>query len=349
MKITLRILLIFMVLGTYGENSNRVVASESDSVQISAEKAIQRLQDGNQRYAEGKRIFPYQDMARIRELVEGQHPFVTMISCSDSRVPPEHLFDCGLGEIFTIRVPGNVCDTDEIGAIEYGIDHLQTPLLVVLGHTRCGAVTAVVQQSEMHGNISELVDNIIPAVEKARQILPDRTGDSLISEAVRFNIWQSIEDLLNRSKAARERVKSDRLQIVGAVYHLENGKVEWLGAHPKEKELLSSHRESESAPGFIHSVYFYLDENATAAQKEQLIEDCKSLLGSIKTVRHLIVGVPAGTPRDVVDNSYGVNLTVFFDGVEGHDYYQKAEEHLQFIERNKKTWKRVRIYDTIPR
>ncbi len=349
MKRVMGILLICMVLEMNWGNSYRVMASESDSAQITAQQAIYRLQDGNRRYVEGKRIFPYQDMARIQELVEGQHPFVTMISCSDSRVPPEHLFDCGLGEIFTVRVAGNVCDTDEIGSIEYGIDHLQTPLLVVLGHTRCGAITAVVQQSELHGNISALVDNIIPAVEKARQTYPDRTGDSLVLEAVRFNIWQSIEDLLNRSNAARERVESGHLQIVGAIYHLENGKVEWLGAHPREKEILSSNKDSESIPGFIHNVFFYLDENASTAQKEQLIADCKSLLGSIKTVRHLFVGIPAGTPRDVVDNSYGVNLIVYFDGVEGHHYYQKAEEHLQFIERNKKTWKRVQIYDTIPR
>lgn len=98
---------------------------------------------------------------------------------------------------------------------------------------------------------------------------------------------------------------------------------------------------------FVHVVYFWLKEGTTETQKQQLIDDCKQYLGTIETVKHLDVGVPAGTPREVVDNSFGVNLIVYFADREGHDYYQQAEKHQEFIERNKEHWARVQVYDTI--
>lgn len=105
---------------------------------------------------------------------------------------------------------------------------------------------------------------------------------------------------------------------------------------------------NNSKPGFVHSVYFYLNEGVEKSQIHQLIDDCKILLGSIKTVTSLWVGEPAGTPREVVDNSYGISLIVFFDNEDGHDYYQRSEEHRKFIERNKNTWNRLRVYDMLP-
>jgi hypothetical protein len=100
--------------------------------------------------------------------------------------------------------------------------------------------------------------------------------------------------------------------------------------------------------GFVHSVYFYLNEAAEQEQVQKLIDDCKNLLGSIKTVRNLWVGTSAGVPREVVDNSYGVSLIVFFDDEDGHDYYRQSEEHMKFIERNNKAWKWLRVYDMLP-
>ncbi|MGC9327203.1 MAG: Dabb family protein [Candidatus Hinthialibacter sp.] len=113
-----------------------------------------------------------------------------------------------------------------------------------------------------------------------------------------------------------------------------------------------SHNDSTAsqpaAPGFIHNVYFYLNEETNEAQVQQLINDCKTLLGAVETVRRIYVGLPAGTPREVVDNSYGVCLIVYFDDKAGHDFYQTADKHLQFIERNQSAWDRVQIYDMIP-
>lgn len=314
---------------------------------VSAEEALQRLKDGNRRFVEGERNYPNLDAGRIAETGGGQNPYVTILSCSDSRVPPEHVFDAGIGDIFSIRVAGNVSDTDEIGTMEYGIAHLKTPLLVVLGHTQCGAVTAVAEGAEVHGSIPELVDNIVPAVESVRGDNPGLEDEAFVLEAIKANVWQSIEDLLAESAGARELLLSGELRIEGALYHLESGKVEWMGPHPKAMEIAADFEKD--APGFVHSVYFYIAEDADGEDVQQLMDDCKNLLGSIETVRKIIVGPPAGTPRDVVDNSYGVNLIVYFDGKEGHEYYQTAEAHLKFIERNKHTWSRVQVYDMIPK
>lgn len=213
-------------------------AAEHEGSGATPDQALENLKSGNARFAEGKRTYPHQDAARIQEVVKGQHPYATIISCSDSRVPVEFLFDAGVGDLFIIRVAGNVCDTDEIGSIEYGTGHLGTPVLVVLGHTACGAVTAVVKKAEVGGSIPKLVDNIIPAVEKAKKEHPNLKDDALIAEAITANVWQGIEDLFRRSEEVRHLAKEGKLKVVGATYHLDTGKVEWLGAHPREKEFL---------------------------------------------------------------------------------------------------------------
>lgn len=215
-----------------------VINAKDVKVNMTGEQVLEVMKEGNGRFVSGKRTYPHLDAKRIKELVSGQNPIVTVISCSDSRVPPEHLFDVGLGDMFTIRVAGNVCDTDEIGSIEYGVHHLGTPLLIVLGHSSCGAVTAVAAKAEVHGSIPALVDNIIPAVEKTQKDHPDLHGKELVSAAVKENVRQSIADLLTRSADTRHLVESGKLLIVGAVYHLDDGKVEWLGKHPQEKELI---------------------------------------------------------------------------------------------------------------
>ncbi len=144
---------------------------------IAPEKAIERLEDGNVRFETDKATHPDADTRRRRETGEaGQFPFVTFLSCSDSRVPIELIFDQGVGDVFVVRVAGNVCGVHEAGSIEYGVDHLGTPLLVVLGHTQCGAVTAATTGAEVHGNIRPLVQGIGPAVAKARRNIPMPTA-----------------------------------------------------------------------------------------------------------------------------------------------------------------------------
>lgn len=215
----------------------RPVAAQTAA--LTPDEALARMQAGNQRFMAGTAQHPHADRGRLEETAGGQAPFATVIGCSDSRVPIEVVFDQGIGDLFVIRVAGNVCDVDEIGSIEYGVDHLATPLLVVLGHENCGAVTAVATGAEVHGSIPALIDNIRPAVERA-EALTGAEGSEVVSAAVVENVWQSISDLISNSPPVRQRLNAGQLKIVGAVYSLESGEVRWLGEHPRQASLLAT-------------------------------------------------------------------------------------------------------------
>ncbi|GMU22196.1 MAG: hypothetical protein AMXMBFR13_22840 [Phycisphaerae bacterium] len=201
--------------------------------------ALTLLQEGNARFATDHAQHPHADAAWRADLAaHGQHPFATVVACSDSRVPVELLFDEGVGDLFVIRVAGNVCDVDEVGSVEYAVAHLGTPLMVVLGHSHCGAVTAVATDARLEGNLPRLLDNILPAVDAAKKAKPHLHGEALIESAVTANVWQAVEDLFRSSEIARDRCKAGELKVVGAIYSLESGKVEWLGEHPRQQQLL---------------------------------------------------------------------------------------------------------------
>ncbi|MDX9971486.1 MAG: carbonic anhydrase [FCB group bacterium] len=212
-----------------------------------AHAALTLLREGNARFAEGQTLHGHQDAARIKlasQEDQGKYAYATVLSCSDSRVPVELLFDTGIMEVFVVRVAGNVCDTDEIGSIEYGLGHVKTPLLVVLGHTQCGAVKAVLGAAhgdvhELEANIPPLIENINAPVKRAMAEHPKAEGAEMVGHAVRENVWQSIDDLFTHSAAVRELVKQGKVRVVGAIYALETGTVEWL---PEEKvaELLAA-------------------------------------------------------------------------------------------------------------
>ena len=211
-------------------------ASGSTAHKPSPDAAIKMLQEGNSRFVANKPTHPHTDTNRLIQAGkedQGNHAYATVITCSDSRVPVELLFDSGIMDIFVIRVAGNVIDVDEAGSIEYGLAHVNTPVLVVLGHTQCGAVTAVTGEVEGHGhalerNIPPLVDNIIPAVKKVMAAHPDKHGKDLVPYGVEENIWQGINDLFMTSPATRELVKSGKAKVVGAIYDVGTGKIDWL-------------------------------------------------------------------------------------------------------------------------
>ncbi len=217
---------------------------------VSADEALKLLKDGNARYLEGKASHPHQDAAR-RALTagQGQHPFATVLTCSDSRVPAELIFDQGIGDLFVVRVAGNVAATDEIGSMEYAVDHLNTPLVVVLGHSQCGAVTAVVENAKLPGSIAALVAPIKPAATKAREEHPGAATEALIAAAIRDNVFQAMEDALQKSPVIKARVKVGKAKLVGALYELDTGKVEWLGPHPNQEKLLGGKGKVEGPKG----------------------------------------------------------------------------------------------------
>ena len=202
------------------------------------------MKDGNTRFATGKSTYPDLSLDRRKETADkGQHPLAVIVGCSDSRAPVEVIFDWGIGDLFVVRVAGNVCDTDEIASIEYAAGHLKTPLIVILGHTKCGAVTAVATHAEVGGNIPKLVDNIQPAVDRVKKNQPNLSGDALIEASIKANIWQSIQDLLTRSEEVRKLINEGKLKVIGGMYHLDDGTVEWLGSHPNEKEWLTHEKK----------------------------------------------------------------------------------------------------------
>ncbi len=204
------------------------------------DQTIEQLKQGNLRYVQGHLTNPHINQERRTETVVGnQHPPATILACSDSRVPVGALFDQGIGDLFPVRVAGNVCAVDELGSIEYGVDHLETPLLVVLGHTNCGAVTAVVTGATTHGSIPALLKNIQPSVAKVLIANPGLIGSALVNAGVVENVWHSIEQVLTKSRAVQERVKAGKVKVVGAVYDIENGTIKWLGTHPQQSRLLA--------------------------------------------------------------------------------------------------------------
>jgi carbonic anhydrase len=235
---------IFMLLGGASLLFSDSSTSLSQSEGVSAQESLKKLKEGNQRFLEERAIRPNQTFERVVRISKGQKPFVSVLSCSDSRVPPEMLLDQGFGDLFVVRVAGNVADTDEMGSLEYGLAHLGTKLLVVLGHTGCGAVTAVVKGDSLHGHIPALVDNIIPATKKAQQ--EGVSADELVARSIELNVFQSMEDILKKSSEIRQLVKNQKVMIVGAVYDINNGRVKWMGEHPDLGRLLQDHEANPS-------------------------------------------------------------------------------------------------------
>ncbi len=220
--------------------TSSVSASSTGGLGVGSDEALKRLQVGNARFTSGKCIHPNaSEERRIETAQHGQHPFVTVITCSDSRCPPERLFDQGVGDVFVIRVAGNVCNTDEIGSVEYGVGHLGTSLVVLLGHSQCGAVTAVATGAKVHGCIAPLVEGIGPAVKTAQKKHPDLKGKDLVPAAIEANVWQGIDDLFRRSSEIRELVRAGKVKVVGAIYSIENGTIRWMGVHPEQDRLLT--------------------------------------------------------------------------------------------------------------
>jgi carbonic anhydrase len=152
-------------------------------------------------------------------VAQSQHPFATVLSCADSRVPVEIVFDQGIGDIFDVRIAGNIATPEALGSIEYAISLLDTPLLMVLGHERCGAVTAAVQNEPLPGKIGTFVNAILPAVEQVKDLPGDAVDNAVIAN-VRYQIQQ-----LQRSSLLAERLQSGRLKLVGGRYDLDTGAV----------------------------------------------------------------------------------------------------------------------------
>jgi carbonic anhydrase len=192
--------------------------------------ALERLKAGNDRFVEGRARFPTIQKEVFAELAKHQHPFATILGCSDSRVPPELVFDAGFGELFVVRVAGNVLGPSILGTVQYAASHLRTPLFVVMGHEGCGAVKAAIA-SKFHGvkhksRIEVLLENIYPALDMVDQ---HDSEDLLLHSAVEANVLHTVHSLLH-TEEARARYAIGDMKLVGAVYDLESGHVRFLGS-----------------------------------------------------------------------------------------------------------------------
>lgn len=201
---------------------------------ITARESLERLREGNRRFADGLHGREgAADRTRRRELTIGQEPFAIVLGCSDSRVPAELVFDQGLGDLFVIRVAGNIVAPSQIGSVEFAVERFGTRLVVVLGHSRCGAVSATLDElrrpSEAQSrNLRSIVDRIRPAVESLLATELVHRPDALLRKAVRSNIRVAANQLRHGSEILEQLIRDDGLRVVGAEYSLETGIVDFF-------------------------------------------------------------------------------------------------------------------------
>jgi len=216
----------FLIIGLIGSNQPVRAAdpAHSDQPSVAPADAISKLKEGNGRYTSGNLQHPGQTAERRTELANTQHPFAAILSCSDSRVPPEIVFDQGLGDLFIVRVAGNVINNEGLGSLEYTVDHLGTRLIVVLGHQSCGAVDAakktIAAKGKAPGHIQSLVTAIKPAVEATAK------GD--LEATIKANVKNVVQALRSSTPILKAEVDSGKIQVIGGYYSLDTGAVTFL-------------------------------------------------------------------------------------------------------------------------
>ncbi len=190
-----------------------------------AQSAVQDLLQGNKRYVSNQCQTIKAGADFRAELSKGQHPEAVIVTCSDSRVSPEIVFNQDLGRVFVVRTAGNVVDSIALGSIEYAVEHLHTPLVVVMGHESCGAVTAAVNSGEhVHGNIGEIIKKILPAVKKAKASA--KPGEDIVQKSTIENVKLVASDIVSKSDVISHEKNEGKVRIIGAFYSLSKGTVE---------------------------------------------------------------------------------------------------------------------------
>jgi len=203
---------------------------------ISAQQALERLREGNRRFVSNVRSHDsLANEARRMAVADGQEPFAIILGCSDSRVPAEIVFDQGLGDLFVIRVAGNIVAPSQIGSIEFAAERFGTRLVVVLGHSQCGAILATIEElkqptTNQSRNLRSIVDRVRPSVEPLMALNRLRDSDALVHEAVRANVHMSVNHLRHGSEVLEQLIESDDLVVIGAEYSLETGIVDFFDA-----------------------------------------------------------------------------------------------------------------------
>jgi carbonic anhydrase len=216
---------------------------------LPADEAMQLLKAGNVRHIAKKAIPEQLAVPRPEELAKPKRqPVATILACSDSHTSLEAIFDQDAGNIFVVRVAGNLAGPGELGSIEYGVERLGTPVVLVLGHTSCGVVSAAVQNAMARGNLSGIINQIKPAVANARAWSPNASGEELLNKSIKTNVWLSMETVLRKSQDVREHVQGGRILVVGGIYDNASGQVTWLGQHPDQSKILAAVHAATQKP-----------------------------------------------------------------------------------------------------
>jgi len=204
------------------------VSTHEAAAALTAEQVLARLEAGNERFVRGEARFPTVQKDILAELAKGQQPYATIIGCSDSRVPPELVFDAGFGELFVIRVAGNVISHEVVGTMQYAAVHLRTPIFLVLGHEGCGAVQAALaakfRGARERSRIERLLENITPGLE---DVSPDASEQDQLKAGVEANVRWSMRQIIETPEA-QARAAEGVMKLVGAVYELTTGRVRFL-------------------------------------------------------------------------------------------------------------------------
>ena len=204
------------------------MSTHNAAAALTAEQVLTRLEAGNERFVRGEARFPTVQKDILAELAKGQQPYATIIGCSDSRVPPELVFDAGFGELFVIRVAGNVISHEVVGTMQYAAVHLRTPLFLVLGHEGCGAVQAALaakfRGARERSRIERLLENITPGLE---DVSPDASEQDQLKAGVEANVRWSMRQIIETPEA-QARAAEGVMKLVGAVYELTTGRVRFL-------------------------------------------------------------------------------------------------------------------------
>jgi carbonic anhydrase len=214
--------------------SGRALAAEISAMSAEAQRnmtpgqALSALKDGNERFVDGK-MLQRNLMAQVRTTASGQYPFAVVLGCIDSRVPPELVFDQGIGDIFSPRIAGNFADTDIIGSIEFATKLAGAKLVVVLGHTECGAIKGACDNVQL-GNLTQTLSNISPAVYAVKDIRDDRTSKNkaFVQKVTYENVRLTVQALTERSAVLKDLVVGNQLKLVGAMHDVATGRVSFM-------------------------------------------------------------------------------------------------------------------------
>ncbi len=236
------------ILILFSNKSAHAAINREETKNLSPEEALEELKQGNDRYVKNESI-NLEDNSFIREHTaeHGQYPIATVLACSDSRSPVETILDQGRGDVFVIRVAGNIVGSQVLGSVEYSLAKLNIPLVVVLGHTQCGAiysaVDAVYAKQEFSPNIEKLLTPLLPLAFQECREHPNPSEEELIQlkdNVIVQNVWKEMSQLIRTSEMVKSRIQKKELILVGGIYDIQTGKVQWLGTHYNEEELLKS-------------------------------------------------------------------------------------------------------------